>query len=602
MFSFEAAVGPSPEQKDLEKIDPKQTESDQTDPEQIMKSFENIKDPEVIQKMLEALTKRADAILGNTGKQLENTEEKEAGAEGKDNEENIIEEKRRRLDEVRHGITELVDRMQRPYVVSAELGAVKEVLDILAFNGDCNSIILEGEPGTGKTQWAYAEAGREIQEGEDVSLIHVRVKETMTAQDMLYVVDDIRRLSDAQAKAQIPEEMKKEALEWRNKILSGEVKTNDEEYVEFNGRMKAIVELSEVAKDLDYSKYIDLGQLGEAIYQSGKGKKVYLLIDEIEKGREELMNGILDEIENLTFTINETGEVIKGDKRNLRIIITTNPEDSDKIPSSFRRRSLYHFMSSPERADLAKIVELNFPEIREDLLGYALDVFYRYKNHPEIEKSPSTPELLAWIRVLSENGLGGVPDDIPYKEVLLKYKEDRDLDIGIESAKGGNKEVPDQMPLAIYKAFHEQQVFRMDSSINDPDGDESQFEQLYLELEQAGIRFNTPFFREEEYEDRSGYDETRRVLARPFQIIEPGVESLGDGCFVVEGNALAKMGDCRIFHDEVKVISQAVEFKSIKSKNQEFTTGTISFEGKDVLAYRRNSDEKVVFFSELYQQ
>ncbi|MDD3006034.1 MAG: AAA family ATPase [Candidatus Pacebacteria bacterium] len=421
----------------------------------------------------------------------------------------------------------------------------------------------------------------------------------MTAQDMLYSVDDIRRLSDAQTKALIPAEMKEEALEWRNKILKGEAETTDEEYIKFNGRMKAIVELSEVAKDLDYSNYIDLGQLGEAIYQSGKGRKVYLLIDEIEKGREELMNGILDEIENLVFTINETGEVIKGNKRNLRIIITTNPEDSDKIPASFRRRSLYHFMSSPERADLAKIVELNFPEIRGELLGYALDVFYRYKSHPDIEKSPSTPELLAWIRVLSENG-GDIPEGIPYKEVLLKYKEDRDLDIGIERAKDNNKETPHEMPIAFYKALQGHQVFKMDGLINDPNKDPTQFGELYAELEGAGVNFNTPVFKEEVHENRyNDDDDIETVLERPFVLIGPGIQSLGNGCFAIEKGALAGIDKKDIFSHEIKVIPESVDFERIQSKNQEFTTGTISYEGEDVLAYKRNSDGRTAFYSKI---
>ncbi|MDD3006033.1 MAG: hypothetical protein PHX30_00405 [Candidatus Pacebacteria bacterium] len=116
-----------------------------------MESFESIKDPEVIRQLLEALTKRADAISGKIDGHLEDMAKGDAGGiEGKNIKKDIIEKKRERLDEIRHGIQGLTERMQRPYVVSAELGAVKEVLDTLALHGDCNSIILEGEPGTGK--------------------------------------------------------------------------------------------------------------------------------------------------------------------------------------------------------------------------------------------------------------------------------------------------------------------------------------------------------------------------------------------------------------------------------------------------------------------
>lgn len=340
----------------------------------------------------------------------------------------ILEKKSARLREIKHGLTEINERMERPYIVSPGLQAVRESLEILSQSGECNSVILEGEPGTGKTQWFYSEVGQELQEGKDVVLIHIRVKDTMRAQDLLYRVDNIRRLSDAQSKSGIPEEIRKESLFWRNKILEGEIDpASDTEYKRFAEKLEVIKELGEVAKDLDYSNYVELGPLGEAIYQSGQGKKVYLLIDEIEKGREELMTGILDEIENLTFQISETGRIIKGRKEHLRIAITTNSEDADKIPSSFRRRSLYYYVEYPSPEEMKEIVDLNFPDINKNLLDYAISIFYEYHDHHEIKKKPSTPELLAWIKVLEKNFKGSTPSDIPHKEILLKYLEDREV-------------------------------------------------------------------------------------------------------------------------------------------------------------------------------
>ena len=385
--------------------------------------LEKTDNPEVLKALISNLLGRVDSLE----EKLSSVDKKEGGWSISP----IVARKRERLDRIRHGLTELNERMERPYVVSAELQAVKETLEVLSETGECNSVILEGEPGTGKTQWAYSEVGQELQEGKDVSLVHVRVKDTMSAQDLLYSIDDVRRLSDAQAQADVPDAIRSEAGEWKQKIVSGEIDpTRDEEYTSFKEKMRSIVELGETGKDLDYSRYIDLGPLGEAIYQSGMGKKVYLIIDEIEKGREELMTGMLDEIENLTFTITETGTTIKGDKKNLRIVITTNTEDSDKIPPSFRRRSLYHFIEYPDREEMAQIVRLNFPNIQDNLLEYALNIFYQYHKSEDIEKKPSTPELLSWIAVLSKDFDGILPRSVPYKEVLLKYQEDHDIAMG----------------------------------------------------------------------------------------------------------------------------------------------------------------------------
>ncbi len=291
--------------------------------------YESITDPEELKRLLAMALEKASSLQ----KRLDAVEQN-GGAEEQ------VQQKTERLSEIRYGLTELDERMKRPYVLSSGLAAAKQALEILAKKGQMNSIILEGEPGTGKTQWAYSEVGQELQEGKDVMLIHVRVKDTMRSKELLYTVDNIQRLSDAQS-PQIPEAIRTEATAWKQKIMAGEIDpATDSGYLAFSAKMDAIKNLGESAKDLDYRNYVHLGPIGEAIVQSAAGKKVYLLIDEIEKGREELMTGMLDEIENLNFTIEETGDTVRGKKENMRIIITTNTEESDKIPSSFRRRSL----------------------------------------------------------------------------------------------------------------------------------------------------------------------------------------------------------------------------------------------------------------------
>ncbi|MDR0397765.1 MAG: hypothetical protein LBH36_01095, partial [Candidatus Nomurabacteria bacterium] len=158
--------------------------------------------------------------------------------------------------------------MERPYIISSGLAGAKKALEVLADKGQMNSIILEGEPGTGKTQWAYSEVGQEVQDGKDTVLIHVRVKDTMRSRDLLYTVDNIRRLSDAQT-TQMPDIIRDEAAEWKWKILAGEIDpSTDEEYKRFSFKMNTVKELGESSKDLDHINYIDLGPLGEAIIQS----------------------------------------------------------------------------------------------------------------------------------------------------------------------------------------------------------------------------------------------------------------------------------------------------------------------------------------------
>lgn len=545
---------------------------------ELRKQIERVDNPEVLKSTLFALLERIDDLQERLSKVSENLKNNENIA-------TVVVEKRNRLERIRHGLTEMNERMERPYVVSAELQAVKEVLDILAESGDCNSVILEGEPGTGKTQWAYSEVGQELQEGHDVMLIHVRVKDTMRAQDLLYSIDDVRRLSDAQAQAQVPEEIRNEANLWKKKIISGEINpVTDEGYKVFKAKMEAVVELGETSKDLDYLNYVDLGPLGEAIYQSGKGKKVYLVIDEIEKGREELMTGILDEIENLTFTIGETGTVIKGDKKNLRIVITTNTEDSDKIPPSFRRRSLYHYIDYPSRSDLVKIIELNFPGIQNELLNYAVSVFYQYHENSEIQKKPSIPELLSWVRVLAKEYDGGIPEDVPHREILLKYQEDQSLEIGkinVEAQEQVEKR-EGILPHFVHKALQGERVFHLDSRLNSFH-DQSDFSEFYAHLQNEGVNFVTPYFEEREERDSYGDYNTVQQCIRNFQIIIPGVEYLGDGYYVIPEDKLGLFEE--VIDMETEVLPAGQRFTSVIEKSKNLTRGIVEVDGDEYDAY-----------------
>jgi len=540
----------------------------------LKQQIEQVDNQEILKSTLFALLEKIDSLE----KRLQSAEEQ---SENNDNKIALISEKKDKLERIRYGLSELNERMDRPYVVSAELQAVKEVLDILAETGDCNSVILEGEPGTGKTQWAYSEVGQELQDGKDVTLVHVRVKDTMRAQDLLYSIDDVRRLSDAQAQAQVPEEIKNEAAFWKQKIMTGEIKpTTDEEYKSFKLKMEAVVELGETAKDLDYINYVDLGPLGEAIYQSGKGKKVYLLIDEIEKGREELMTGILDEIENLTFTVSETGTIIKGNKKNLRIVITTNTEDSDKIPPSFRRRSLYHYIGYPGRADMAKIIQLNFPDIKEKLLNYAISVFYQYHENPEIQKKPSTPELLAWIRVLTKEYENELPDDIPHREILLKYQEDQELKIGkinIEAEEQAEQQ-ESELPHNIYRALQGEKVFHLTDELNSFQ-DQEKFSEFYAQLQNEGINFVLPSFKEKEERDIYGDWNTVQKCTRNFQIIFPGIEYLGDGYYAIPEDKIELVEQA--IDTKTEVLPAGQKFITIDEKSKNITKGRINVDGKN---------------------
>jgi MoxR-like ATPase len=209
-------------------------------------------------------------------------------------------------------------------------------------------LLVKGEPGTGKTLLA-----EEVAQSLGLPLLQWHIKSTTKAQQGLYEYDAVNRLRDSQ------------------------LNTDDS---------------AERVKDI--RNYIVPGVLWQAFTAE---QPVALLIDEIDKADIEFPNDLLRELDRMEFYCYETRELIKAKHRPL-VFITSNNEK--ELPDAFLRRCFFHYIQFPDPATLQRIVEVHFPQIKDDLMRAAMKTFYDIRQLPGLKKKPSTSELIDWLKLL----------------------------------------------------------------------------------------------------------------------------------------------------------------------------------------------------------
>ncbi len=251
------------------------------------------------------------------------------------------------------------------YIASEELANIVNASIALG-----RPLLVRGEPGTGKTLLAMS-----IAKSLNKRLIVWNIKSTSKAKDGCYVYDTVQRLNDSR---------------FGDKDIS------------------------------NIENYIQLGELGQAF---DSDEQVVLLIDEIDKADIEFPNDLLNELDEMSFRVIETGREVKAKTRPI-VIITSNNEK--ELPDAFLRRCVFHYIEFPDRELMLEIVNVHHPNLDKKFVNQVLDKFYELRTIDTLKKKPSTSELIDWISVLLRFGISEekLSEYIPFLGSLIKKEQD----------------------------------------------------------------------------------------------------------------------------------------------------------------------------------